>query len=333
MGERPGGIEAGNARNCRVRTDVEENLVAREHACAAVIEAHLERLRRHKAPGPHDQLAAGCLVEMYMQRNLALDHIALTLADPCHVGRDSTADHRAELGGVTCQMRDPRAPNLVLAREAGDIGTRAPDPAALDDGRPSPRSRHMPSYLLAALATAKDQNFEPLCFRHELPPCTPQSVCDLEHDLAGLVRRAILISFWIYQWQRDLHLSLSKPGSFLQRVEVGDDILPIGVAGEIDEHPGPVNEAGRVCEVFVEIGVIPGDVRILHRRGEIVPWNRGALATDNAGERWPDLVFTGLRRVAGNAMGREHGLASRGITAASAVGELPSTAIRTKPAL
>ena len=47
-----------------------------------------------------------------------------------------------------------------------------------------------------------------------------------------------------------------QAGSFLQRVEVGDDILPIGVAGEIDEHPGPVNEAGRVCEVFVEIGVI-----------------------------------------------------------------------------
>src|SRR6516225_5381644 len=29
MGERPGGIEAGNARNCRVRTDADENLVAR----------------------------------------------------------------------------------------------------------------------------------------------------------------------------------------------------------------------------------------------------------------------------------------------------------------
>src|SRR5262249_50002078 len=63
---------------------------------------------------------------------------ALTLADLCHVGRDRTADHRAELGGVTRQMRDPRAPNLVLAGEAGDIGTGAPDPAALDDGSPSP---------------------------------------------------------------------------------------------------------------------------------------------------------------------------------------------------
>src|SRR5215831_20017978 len=120
MGERPGGTEAGDTRNCCVRTDVEENLVAGQHACAAVIEAYLERLRRHKAPGPHDQLAAGCLVEMYMQRNLALDHIALALADLRHISRDRTADHRAELGGVTRQMRDSRAPNLVLAGEAGD---------------------------------------------------------------------------------------------------------------------------------------------------------------------------------------------------------------------
>ena len=44
--------------------------------------------------------------------------------------------------------------------------------------------------------------------------------------------------------------------SILQRIEIGDDILPIGFAGEIDEHPGPANEAGRVCEEFVEIVVV-----------------------------------------------------------------------------
>ena len=41
-----------------------------------------------------------------------------------------------------------------------------------------------------------------------------QSVCDLEHDLAALVRRAILVSFWIYQWQRDLHLWPGEPAHF-----------------------------------------------------------------------------------------------------------------------
>src|SRR5262252_529433 len=170
MGERQGGLEAGNTRNCCVRTDVEENLVARQHACAAVIEAYLERLWRHKTPGPHDQFAAGCLIEMQMQRNLALDHIPLALADLRHIGPDGTGDHRAELRCALRQMRDPRTPNLVLAWQAGDVGTGAPDPPALDDGRPSPRSRHMPSHLLAALATAKDQDFKLFWFRHEFPP-------------------------------------------------------------------------------------------------------------------------------------------------------------------
>src|SRR6202008_1879823 len=134
----------------------------------------------------------------------------------------------------------------------------------------------------------------------EIPPCTPPSVCNLEHDLAGLVRRAILVPFWVYQWQRDPSVA-KQAGSFLQRVEIGDDVLPIGFAGEIDEHPGPGNEISRVCEVFVEIGVVPSDFGILHCRGEFVPWNRAALAADNAGERWSDLVLTELRRVAGHA--------------------------------
>ena len=50
MGERPRRFEARNVRNGGVRSDVEENLLAREHTRPAVVEAHLERLRRHKTP-------------------------------------------------------------------------------------------------------------------------------------------------------------------------------------------------------------------------------------------------------------------------------------------
>src|SRR6516225_11710218 len=39
-----------------------------------------------------------------------------------------------------------------------------------------------------------------------------------------------------------------------------------------------------------------------------------ALLLPTMPARWPDLVLTGLRRVAGHANAREHGLASRGIT-------------------
>ena len=62
--------------------------------------------------------------------------------------------------------------------------------------------------------------------------------------------------------------------------------------GEIDEHLGAVDEAGRVCEEFVEICVIPGDVRILHRGGEVVPWNRAALAPRRYPARDGPILFS-----------------------------------------
>jgi hypothetical protein len=79
-----------------------------------------------------------------MQGNLAVNHVPLALANLRHVGGDGTG-HRAELRGVLHQMCDPRAPNLILAGQAGDVGTGAPDPPALYNGSPPPRSRHMPS--------------------------------------------------------------------------------------------------------------------------------------------------------------------------------------------
>src|SRR5215831_6713140 len=61
--------------NCRMRSDAEENPIAGQHARPAVIETRLQRSRRHKAPGPHDQLGAGHLVVLQMQVDLAVDHL------------------------------------------------------------------------------------------------------------------------------------------------------------------------------------------------------------------------------------------------------------------
>jgi hypothetical protein len=79
-----------------------------------------------------------------MEINFALNHVTLALANLCHVGHDGTG-RGAEVLGVMRQMCDFRAPNLILAGQAGDVGAGAPDPSALHDGSPSPRSRHMPS--------------------------------------------------------------------------------------------------------------------------------------------------------------------------------------------
>jgi hypothetical protein len=97
-----------------VRSDIEENLVARQQACPAVIQAHLEPFRCYKTPSPHDQFGAGRLVLLQMESNLAVNHVALSLENLCHVSRDGTG-RRAELPSVMREMRDPRAPNLILA--------------------------------------------------------------------------------------------------------------------------------------------------------------------------------------------------------------------------
>ena len=91
------------------------------------------------------------------------------LPDRRHVGGDRTS-HRAELRGVMRQMRDPSAPNLILAGQAGNIGAGAPDPPALDDGSFSSRLRQMPGQQLTAKPTAQDEDVNPFRFRHKLPP-------------------------------------------------------------------------------------------------------------------------------------------------------------------
>ena len=111
-----------------------------------------------------------------------------------------------------------------------------------------------------------------------------------------------------------------KPVSLLQRVEIGNDVLPIGLIGEIDEHFGAVDETGRVPEEFVEIGVVPGDVGILHAAEKSNPgtvplllptipgrdgptlFSPGVVAWHTA--QWDEKTFFAGRRIAGCQRGR-----------------------------
>ena len=114
MRKRPGSLEAWQLWNCCVRSGIEKNLFSRQHARAAVIQLHLERFRCHETPGPHDQFGAARLVISQMRRDFAVDHVALASANLLHVSRDG-AGHRAEPCCVMREIRDPRAPDLVLA--------------------------------------------------------------------------------------------------------------------------------------------------------------------------------------------------------------------------
>jgi hypothetical protein len=75
------------ARNCRLRSDAEENTIAGQHARPSVVERHLQRFRRHKTARPHDQFGAGRLVVLQMQFYFAVNHVAFAFANGRHVGQ------------------------------------------------------------------------------------------------------------------------------------------------------------------------------------------------------------------------------------------------------
>src|SRR4029077_14661509 len=108
--------------------------------------------------------------------------------------------------------------------------------------------------------------------------------------------------------RRKFRMPTERRVSILQRMEIGDHVLSIAFAGEIDEHFCPVNVPCGVPEKLVELGVVPGDVRVLHRGGKIESGNRAALAADNAGQRRPDLVHAGFRRMASRTSAVKKGL-------------------------
>src|SRR5262249_2406999 len=113
-------------------------------------------------------------------------HVAFALADHRHV-ECAGCDGPAERGGMPHDMGHPRARNLVLARQAGDIRARAADPFALDNRSALAGLGHMPSNELAPSATAEDQDFELfwighhlllVCFRQSrIPPAETRSLC------------------------------------------------------------------------------------------------------------------------------------------------------------
>src|SRR4029077_16632700 len=104
-----------------------------------------------------------------MEGDLASDHVALALADLRHIGSDATG-RGAELRCMVHQLRHLCTPDLVLAGQARNVGTGAPNPSPLHNGGPPPRACEVPSKQLPSLSAAEDHSVEPLRFGHVLPP-------------------------------------------------------------------------------------------------------------------------------------------------------------------
>jgi hypothetical protein len=110
-----------------------------------------------------------------MRRDVAVDHVALALANLRHVCHDG-AGHRTELFCVMREIRDPCAPDLILAWQACDIGTGTSYPPALHNSCSSTGVRHMPRQQLASRSAAENQRLIMFRLRHDLPPCVALGV-------------------------------------------------------------------------------------------------------------------------------------------------------------
>ncbi len=114
---------------------------------------NFDRFRRDETSASHDELGTAGLIGVEVEGDLAVDHVLLAAPNLRHVRHDCTR-LGAKLSGVVGQMRDARAPDLVLAGQAGDGGTGATDPTAFNDRNALPRSGQMPGEQLATLSAA-----------------------------------------------------------------------------------------------------------------------------------------------------------------------------------
>ena len=82
--------ETRDGRDGRVRAEVEEQLLGGQPPRPAVVQRHLDRLRRDETGGSHDQLRAAGLVAVEVKGDQTVDHVALALEHLLHVDRDRT---------------------------------------------------------------------------------------------------------------------------------------------------------------------------------------------------------------------------------------------------
>jgi hypothetical protein len=100
-----------------------------------------------------------------MEGDLAIDHVLLAAANLAHIGFHGISQC-TELRSVPDEVSDPRTPEFILGREAGDCWTGAADPAALDDGDSLTGTAKVPCEQFSALPAAEDNDIEVFSFRH-----------------------------------------------------------------------------------------------------------------------------------------------------------------------
>jgi hypothetical protein len=149
--------------------NIDHHAIAGQNAPAAAVQAYFDGLRRDEPAGAHDQLGPARPVTVEVHRDQPVDHLALARQHLRHVDGGG-AGHRSEPIGVTDQLGDFSAPDLILAREAVGVGAGTADQLALDHHGSIACSRHMPGQEFAGLAAAENQEVNALGLGHHHLP-------------------------------------------------------------------------------------------------------------------------------------------------------------------
>src|SRR5215471_7836280 len=157
-----------------MRADIDGNFASGQHTCAAVVQGHFNRSWSDKPAAAHDEFGTAGLIGVEVEGDLPVDHVLLAAPNLRHIDRNC-AGLCAELSGVAGEMCDARAPDLVLAGQAGDGGTGAADPTAFYDRNALPGSGQMPGEQLATLSAAYDQEIVMFWLGHEFSSSASQS--------------------------------------------------------------------------------------------------------------------------------------------------------------
>ncbi len=165
IGERLCRRKAGNLRDHGVRPEIENHPMAGQHARAAIVQAHLDGLRRDEPARTHDQLGAARLVLVEVHGDQPVDHVALARQHSVHVDGDGT-DHHSKPIGVVNQIGDFCAPNLVLTGEAIGVRTGTANQFALNYRGAMSQLGHVPGQKFAAFATSEHEHLELLRLGH-----------------------------------------------------------------------------------------------------------------------------------------------------------------------
>jgi len=153
MSQRNCATQPGNVGDGGVRAEIEKDALCLEAPCPTLAQPNFDRLGSDEATLAKDEVQVVGRKPRLVDRDQAVDHVALALSNRGHV-HGPGAKAQSEFRCMANEVHNLRVVNLILAGQAGNVGTGTTDQSLLDHGDALSRSRQLPSNILSGFAAA-----------------------------------------------------------------------------------------------------------------------------------------------------------------------------------